>query len=72
MYGYNALNDALFELAKIRQITAEWMLLYNHALPSGELNDMTPLESLNESLVRTNSCDKTGMFKGGLFNKLIG
>ncbi len=48
MYGYNALNDALFELTRVRQITAEWMLLYNHALPSDEFNDMTPLESLNE------------------------
>ena len=48
------------------------MLLYNHALPSDELNDMTPLESLNESQVSTNSSAKTGVFKGGLFNKLMG
>ncbi len=72
MYGYNTLNDALYELTRVRQIAAAWMLLYNHVLPSDKLNDVTPFESLNESLVSTNSCAETGMFKGGLFNKLIG
>jgi hypothetical protein len=49
MYGYNTLNDALYELTRVRQIAAAWMLLYNHVLPSDKLNDVTPFESLNES-----------------------
>lgn len=44
-YRYDILNAYLFEtLEQVRILSDEWLWVYNHELPHGSINDMTPYE----------------------------
>lgn len=47
-YREDVLDLYLFSnLVEVRQITGDWIQLYNHERPHDELNDMTLIEYLN-------------------------